>query len=95
MLSCRELSDQADAFLDKEMSFAKRMQVRLHLMMCSGCNRFVNQMRMTRSLITTEAHGNAALTSDGTADIDSILAEFDELKQSSGQNDPAAQTKDI
>ena len=94
MLSCRELSDQADAFLDEEMPFAKRMQVRLHLMMCSGCNRFVDQMRMTRSLITTEAKYKVALTSDDTTDIDSILAECDELKLPSGQNDPAAQTKD-
>jgi hypothetical protein len=94
MLSCRELSEQADAFLDKEMPLGKRMQVRLHLMMCSGCNRFVDQMRTTRSLITMEAKGKAAHTSDDTTDIDSILAEFDELKQSSGQNDPAAQTKD-
>lgn len=94
MLSCRELSDQADGFLDKEMSFAKRMQVRLHLMMCNGCNRFVNQMRVTRSLISTEARVEAAHNSADDANIDSILAEFDALKQSSGQNDPAAQTKD-
>lgn len=94
MLSCRELSEQADAFMDKEMPLGKRMQVRLHLMMCSGCNRFVDQMRTTRSLITMEAKVKAAHISDDTTDIDSILAEFDELKQSSGQNDPAAQTKD-
>ncbi len=94
MLSCRELSEQADAFLDKEMPFGKRLQVRLHLMMCSGCNRFVDQMRTTRGLITTEAKGESAQTSDDTTDIDSILAEFEELKQSSGQNDPATHSKD-
>ena len=94
MLSCRELSEQADAFLDKEMPFGKRLQVHLHLMMCSGCNRFVNQMRVTRSLITTEAEGISAQESDDTTDIDSILAEFDESKQSSGQDDPAANSKD-
>ena len=94
MLSCRELSEQADAFLDKEMPLGKRLQVRLHLMMCSGCNRFVNQMRVTRGLVTAEAKGEAAQTSDDTADIDSILAEFKELKQSSGQDDPATQLKD-
>ena len=93
MLSCRELSEQADAFLDKEMPFGKRMQVRLHLMMCNGCNRFVDQMRMTRRLIKTEAKGETAQYSDEKTDIDSILAEFDELKQSSGQNDPVTQTR--
>ncbi len=94
MLSCRELSEQADAFLDKEMPFGKKMQLRMHMLMCSGCNRFLNQMRVTRSLITTEAKGKAPRNSDDTIDIESILAEFDELKQSGGQRDPAAQTKD-
>lgn len=94
MLSCREISKQADAFLDKEMPFGKRLQVRLHMMMCSGCNRFVNQMRVTRGLITSEAKGETAQSGDDTTDIDSILAEFEELKQSSGQDDPATNSKD-
>lgn len=94
MLSCRELSEQADAFLDKEMPFGKRMQVRLHMMMCSGCNRFVDQMRTTRDLITTESKSVSPHDSDDQTDIDSILAEFKEHKQSSGQDDPATQLKD-
>ncbi|AML53032.1 zf-HC2 domain-containing protein [Falsihalocynthiibacter arcticus] len=77
MLSCRELTEQADAFLDKEMPFGKRMQVRLHVMMCGGCNRFVNQMRLTRRLITAEERRK---TVHDTANIDSILAAFEEEK---------------
>lgn len=94
MLSCRELSEQADAFLDREMPFGKRMQIRLHLMMCSGCNRFVDQMRTTRGLITTEAKGVSPHDSDDQSDIDSILAEFNKHKQSSGLDDPATQSRD-
>lgn len=91
MLSCRELTEQADAFLDREMPLWKRMQVRLHMLMCSGCNRFVDQMRVTRRLITAE---ECRKTAHDTANIDSILTAFEEEKQPSGQDDPAAQNKE-
>jgi hypothetical protein len=96
MLTCRELAEQADAFLDKEMHLGKRLKIRLHLSMCSGCARFMHQMRVTRSLITAEASGEFSGKDDNTvtAEIDSILAAFNDEKQSSGQDDPATQLKD-
>lgn len=70
MLTCRDLSHQADAFLDGELGFWKRLRIRLHLSMCKGCARFMTQMRTTRSLVVAEAH--AADTGEA-ARIDSIL----------------------
>ncbi len=75
MLTCRELAEQADAFLDKDISFARRQQVRLHMSMCKGCARFVNQMRVTRGLITAEANREQESEDDIKVDmhIDRIL----------------------
>ena len=84
MLTCRELADQADAFLDEETSLTQRLQFRLHMSMCNGCARFIGQMRVTRSLITAEARSAKAGQDDKTVDtrINSILAAFNDGKQS-------------
>ncbi len=44
MLACREFAEQAEAFMDDELSFARRLLVCLQMLMCKGCARFVNQM---------------------------------------------------
>jgi anti-sigma factor ChrR (cupin superfamily) len=72
MLSCRDLTHQADAFLDGELSHWKKLQVRLHLSMCSGCSAFMGQMRTTRQLVKAEAQVSA----NDDAKIDDILSAF-------------------
>jgi len=56
MLTCRDLSHQADAFLDGELGLWQRLRIRQHLSMCNGCAQFMGQMRTTRSLILAEAN---------------------------------------
>ncbi len=96
MLTCRELAEQADAFLDKDLGLGQRLRIRLHMLMCCGCNRFMGQMRTTRSLITAEAGSKIACNDHETVDaeIDSILDAFDNTKQSGDQDGPATQLKD-
>lgn len=45
MLSCREISALASESLDREMRFRERIGMRLHLMLCSVCRRYVKQIR--------------------------------------------------
>jgi len=71
MLTCRDLTHQADAYLDGELGLWARLRVRLHLSMCHGCSRFMSQMRDTRSLLKAEA-SNAP--SRDAEQIDDILA---------------------
>ncbi|MDX2484536.1 MAG: zf-HC2 domain-containing protein [Pseudodonghicola sp.] len=81
MLTCRDLSHQADAFLDGELGLWDRLRIRLHLSMCNGCARFMGQMRTTRSLVRAEA---VVAETGEDARIDSILAALHTKNPSDG-----------
>ena len=51
MLSCKEITEKANSYLDKELPFYTRMQVKLHLMMCVNCQRYLDQLRITISAL--------------------------------------------
>lgn len=50
MLSCKEVADRASALIDGDLSAWEVLQIRLHLAMCKGCSRFIEQMRRTDRL---------------------------------------------
>lgn len=45
MLKCREIAENADALIDQELGFRRRLAVRMHLFMCVHCRRYVRQLR--------------------------------------------------
>ena len=45
MLKCRDIVQHADALLDQELGFRRRLAVRIHLFMCVHCRRYVRQLR--------------------------------------------------
>lgn len=47
MLSCKDITENASAYLDKEMPLSARMSMRLHLFMCHHCRRYMDQLQMT------------------------------------------------
>jgi len=50
MLNCQEVSTRASALIDGELGPWPALRMRLHLVMCKGCRRFIGQMRTTREL---------------------------------------------
>ncbi|MDR7089423.1 zf-HC2 domain-containing protein [Cellvibrio fibrivorans] len=48
MLSCKQVATIASDYLDK--STPLKWQIRLHLLMCANCRRFVRHMKITREL---------------------------------------------
>lgn len=48
MLSCHEVSRLVSESLDRKLPFRQRLGVRLHLMMCRLCSRFLKQMKFLR-----------------------------------------------
>lgn len=46
MLSCREVVERASLLMDGGLSLRERIQMRVHLAMCSHCRRFLRQLRL-------------------------------------------------
>lgn len=83
MLSCQEVAARASALIDGELSTWEALQIRLHLAMCKGCDRFVGQVRMTRDLTQTiPAPGPLNEADNGR--ISAILSQLHEGKQQGG-----------
>lgn len=51
MLSCRELVERVDDILAGQMTWRERLTVRLHLLMCRHCARYVAQYRRLMGLL--------------------------------------------
>ena len=45
MLNCREVTRQADQYIEGGLTRRQRFAMRLHLMMCRHCQRYIRQMR--------------------------------------------------
>lgn len=73
MLSCKDVADRASALIDGELSAWDAFQIRLHLVMCKGCGRFIEQMRATGRLTTQVAEQGDPLQHQAE---DSRLAEI-------------------
>jgi anti-sigma factor RsiW len=47
VLSCREVAKSASDYLDANLPWPRRLQVRLHLAMCGHCRRYVDQLTLS------------------------------------------------
>ena len=47
MLSCRQLTEHASDYLERELGPWRRLQVRFHLALCQHCRRYVAQIERT------------------------------------------------
>ncbi|MDP1731096.1 MAG: anti-sigma factor [Devosia sp.] len=57
MLTCREITELANGYLDRELPLLTRAQFRLHIIMCSHCRRYVDQLAKTVNMLKTLPHG--------------------------------------
>lgn len=46
MLKCRDIPSETEKLLAGELSFGQRVSVRLHLLMCYNCRRYLRQLRV-------------------------------------------------
>ena len=51
MLSCKEITELVSKSLDTKVPFMKRMELKMHLMMCRLCNRYAKQIRSLHNVI--------------------------------------------
>jgi len=52
MAECKNIAEEASNLLDGEIPFRKRMALHLHLLYCSCCRAYVQQLKQTISTIT-------------------------------------------
>ena len=64
MLRCREVARLSHDFIDDELDFGARLRVRLHLLACRHCRRFVGQMRATVRLLSDSAPESGPVGTD-------------------------------
>lgn len=47
MLKCREVTERASAFIDRQLGFGARLAVLAHLALCPHCRLYLRQLRLT------------------------------------------------
>jgi hypothetical protein len=52
-LTCRELTELVTDYLERALPGRERIRVEQHLIVCTACSRFVEQMRATIDLAAT------------------------------------------
>lgn len=68
MLSCKNVAHLASDYLDKNMSGALPWKVRLHLVACRCCRKFVKHLQITKQVVPQFVDNKLT-----TADAETIL----------------------
>ena len=51
MLSCKDISELSDEYLDGELPFKRKLSVKLHLAICKNCRRYLNYLQLTVDVV--------------------------------------------
>tara|TARA_B100000676_G_scaffold250363_1_gene254886 strand:- start:940 stop:1167 length:228 start_codon:yes stop_codon:yes gene_type:complete len=74
MLKCKHVTEKADALVDgSALSRRERFALRLHLMMCHNCRRYVRQLRALLGFLPRQPE------SLDDAQTEAILRKLDQL----------------
>ncbi|MDP2245660.1 anti-sigma factor [Pseudomonas sp.] len=74
MLSCKELVALSSDLLDCHLSVRQRVAVRLHVLMCFRCRRFIRQMRLSQAALRQLPQGQSA-------ELDALAAKLAEMRR--------------
>lgn len=50
MLNCKQVAQLASEYLDQESGSKLTWQIRVHLLMCANCRRFVRHLRIAKTV---------------------------------------------
>lgn len=77
MLKCNEVMERADELVDgTPLSFRQRWALRLHLMMCHHCRRYVRQLRLLVQSLRREPEPASA------DEVNRIMNALDQTRES-------------
>ncbi len=52
MLKCKQITELASNSLDTSIPWLKRLQIKLHLMMCETCYQYIKQIKFIQNTIS-------------------------------------------
>ncbi|WP_297810292.1 hypothetical protein [uncultured Methylophaga sp.] len=53
MFECKDIAEEASNYLDGDLPLRKRIGLFLHLVICSCCRRYMQQIKQTISTVST------------------------------------------
>lgn len=56
MLSCKHTVEQGSDYIDGELSFWRKVEMKAHLIICVHCRRYVKQLRQTISMLAKKSY---------------------------------------
>jgi predicted anti-sigma-YlaC factor YlaD len=59
MLSCKEATVICSAEMERPLKLGEKVSLRTHLLMCTGCTNYHQQMKALRRVMQTYAEGKA------------------------------------
>ena len=59
MLTCKQVSDTASDLLEGPTTLTQRIQLRLHVMICKYCRRYLKQLRLSMGVVSKSASAPA------------------------------------
>ncbi|RYY74841.1 MAG: zf-HC2 domain-containing protein [Gammaproteobacteria bacterium] len=75
LLTCQEVATVASDYLDKHIDGKLGLNIRLHLMMCANCRRFVKHLQLTTKVVPHLVYKN-----QGTVDAEAVLKRIKEKR---------------
>ncbi len=69
MLSCKDVAQRASQILELDAKASLKWQMRLHLLMCANCRRFIRHLRITQKLVPRIVNATGAELTDADADV--------------------------
>lgn len=83
MLTCREITELIDDFIDGRLSLWVRVKFQVHVGMCEHCREYLRQLKLTRDSL-----GKLPEPEMSPAVRDELMARFRDWKQNPSSRDP-------
>ena len=85
MLSCKNITEEANSYLDKERPFFTRMKVKMHLAICVNCRRYVDQLNTTIQALRNLKRADDDIVSEDV--VDNVVNNLKQVRQESSKPD--------
>jgi Putative zinc-finger len=75
MLNCKQVATLASEYIDHNTDTGLNWKIRMHLIMCSHCRRFIRHLRITNTVT------RSVLSETQDRDVDEVLRRIKESAQ--------------